>query len=250
MSGYDRKINTKARLRSNRDRSEVIQDAPEVHDTLNPALWEDLRLKDDVLNQAHEAVNAFYDELADLDITVEELDIVLLGSNTAYNYYEEGSDLDIHIILKGATRERERKLEQALFRTFARNFNQKYKIDFYGIPVELYVELDEFNKDATSAYSLYTGWLIEPKRADAELPEELLFDKEFAVWEQRYKSAINGALSEISALIEDIYDMRKEALENGEYELGNLIFKEFRKLGYLDELKIKQNELKGEELSL
>jgi len=51
--------------------------------------------------------------------------------------------------------------------------------------------------------------------------------------------------------IEDIYDLRKESIANeGEFGLGNLVFKEFRNLGYLDALKALTKVLKGRELSL
>lgn len=51
----------------------------------------------------------------------------------------------------------------------------------------------------------------------------------------------------IDDLIEDIYNLRQEGMkqEEGEYSILNLIFKEFRNLGYLDNLK----ELKKQEIS-
>lgn len=56
---------------------------------------------------------------------------------------------------------------------------------------------------------------------------------------------------DINDFIEDIYDLRKDSMEKeGEYGLGNLVFKEMRNLGYLDYLKELKNELKSEELSL
>lgn len=55
----------------------------------------------------------------------------------------------------------------------------------------------------------------------------------------------------INDFIEDLYDLRKESIANeGEYGLGNLVFKEFRNLGYLDNLKELKNEEKSKELSL
>lgn len=55
-----------------------------------------------------------------------------------------------------------------------------------------------------------------------------------------------NSIQEIDDLIEDIYNLRKEGMEEeGEYSIKNLIFKEFRNLGYLDNLK----ELKKKEIS-
>lgn len=56
---------------------------------------------------------------------------------------------------------------------------------------------------------------------------------------------------QIENFIEDLYDLRKKSIqEEGEYGLGNLIFKEFRNLGYLDNLKELRKQYKGKELSL
>ena len=56
---------------------------------------------------------------------------------------------------------------------------------------------------------------------------------------------------QIENFIEDLYDLRKESIATeGEYGLGNLVFKEFRNLGYLDNLKELRKVEKGKELSL
>lgn len=61
----------------------------------------------------------------------------------------------------------------------------------------------------------------------------------------------NTLKTDIDNLIEDIYNLRKEGMEeDGEYSIKNLIFKEFRNLGYLDNLKeLRKNEI-SKELSL
>lgn len=56
---------------------------------------------------------------------------------------------------------------------------------------------------------------------------------------------------DVENFIEDLYNLRMVAIATeGEYGLGNLVFKEFRNLGYLDNLKELRKELKGKELSL
>lgn len=55
----------------------------------------------------------------------------------------------------------------------------------------------------------------------------------------------------IAKFIEELYDLRKESIATeGEYGLGNLVFKEFRNLGYLDNLKELRKQEKTKELSL
>ena len=41
------------------------------------------------------------------------------------------------------------------------------------------------------------------------------------------------SVDKIDDFIEDVYDLRKNSIaKDGEYGLGNLVFKEFRNLGY------------------
>ena len=55
----------------------------------------------------------------------------------------------------------------------------------------------------------------------------------------------------ISKFIDDLYIMRQKSIQkDGEYSLGNLIFKEFRNKGYLDNLKKLNIDLTSKELSL
>jgi hypothetical protein len=61
----------------------------------------------------------------------------------------------------------------------------------------------------------------------------------------------NENSEKISNFIEALYDLRKKSIsEEGEYSLGNLVFKEFRNLGYLDNLKELKNKARSRELSL
>lgn len=65
------------------------------------------------------------------------------------------------------------------------------------------------------------------------------------------KSYSNPKIEQIDNLIEDIYKLRQEGMkEEGEYSIKNLIFKEFRNLGYLDNLKELKRKEVSKELSL
>ena len=61
----------------------------------------------------------------------------------------------------------------------------------------------------------------------------------------------NPKIEEINNFLEDIYNLRQQGLQQeGEYSIGNLVFKEFRNMGYLDNLKQLKNDLIGKDLSL
>lgn len=58
-------------------------------------------------------------------------------------------------------------------------------------------------------------------------------------------------LQEIDNLVDELYKLRQESIiKDGEFGIGNLVFKEFRNLGYLDNLKQLKVELQSKEMSL
>lgn len=85
----------------------------------------------------------------------------------------------------------------------------------------------------------------ESKRVKAEHE----YDK---IEESLSHSHNESTLDQIDDLIEDIYELRKRGMESkdGEYSIDNLVFKEFRNLGYLDTLKELRKKEISRELSL
>ena len=105
----------------------------------------------------------------------------------------------------------------------------------------------------------YNKWIKEPVQSDIPDINQEEFEKVFKKWEDKYFDFVTDILNknkEVSAdsiydFIEDIYDLRKESMEkDGEYGIGNLVFKEMRNLGYLDQLRDLKNKLQNKELSL
>lgn len=113
--------------------------------------------------------------------------------------------------------------------------------------------LDTSQIKSNGIYSVFNGWLKEPvqeKIPDIDMND---FEKQFKVWKDKYFDLLDKESSreEIDNLIEDIYNLRKEGMkEEGEYSIKNLIFKEFRNLGYLDNLKELKRKEVSKELSL
>lgn len=108
---------------------------------------------------------------------------------------------------------------------------------------------------------LNNKWIKEPTQASIPDIDKEKFEKLFDTWEDKYFDLLNKVKEDVvketpmselvNDFIEDIYDLRKSSIaQEGEYGLGNLVFKEFRNLGYLDNLKDLKNELKSKELSL
>lgn len=83
------------------------------------------------------------------------------------------------------------------------------------------------------------------------------FDKEFQKLVDEFKAfadkyeAKSVSDSDAEDFINQIYKYRQDGLKaEGEWSLGNLLFKEFRNKGYLDNLKDMKDKLKAARLSL
>ena len=121
---------------------EDIREDIEKHDALNPKLWdENGNLKPEVREKILEIAKEFTDGLKEDDIKFDLKDIRLVGSNCSYNYTDK-SDLDVHLIMDTDSLECPDDLYPLLYSAYRSLFNGKLDIDFYGIPVELYVETE------------------------------------------------------------------------------------------------------------
>lgn len=236
---------------------ENLSEDIEKHDTLNPELFEQNELKKDVKETIENIADLFIEELSEQDIKFKLKDIILLGSNVSYNYTKD-SDLDVHLIADSKDLKCPDDLYPLLYGAYVSLFNKNYDITIKGIPVELYVEIDESTAKSNGIYSLTKGWIKEPVQTDIPDIDFDEFNVEFKNWEDRYLDIINNKLPEnknksevIKDFISDLYDLRKQSItKDGEYGLGNLIFKEFRNKGYLDYLKDQRKVEKSKELSL
>lgn len=227
----------------------------ETHDELNPALFDGDVLKADVADALHNIVDEFVSGLKDDGVSISVKDIVLVGSNVSYNYTNE-SDLDVHVIVDESSIDCDENVMALLYGAYRSLFNKDYDIKVKGVPVEIYVEIGSTKANSNGIYSLSKGWVRNPVKG--EMPEIDLkaFEEEFDKWEGRYKAVLGNpktvSSQDAESLINDVYGLRKEGMasEDGEYSIGNLVFKEFRNRGYLDNLKELRNELKSKELSL
>ena len=122
--------------------NENLNEDIEKHDTLNPLLWnEDETLKEEVHNKIIEIANDFIDNLKQDGIKFDLKDIRIVGSNCSYNYTKD-SDLDVHLIADSSSLNCPDELYPLLYSSYRSIFNKNLDIDFYGIPVEIYVEVE------------------------------------------------------------------------------------------------------------
>lgn len=222
----------------------------EKHQELNPALWtEDKTLKPAVKDKLLTIVFYFKDCLLEDEIPLDVRDVVILGSNASYNYTKD-SDIDLHIIASTRDKNCPDNLWPKIYNAYKSLFNKKYDPMIAGHEVEVYVEENESAATSNGIYSIIEDkWIKEPD-IDA-IPDEIdeeNFNKLFSEYEKEYRSLKD---EDIEAFIEKLYKLRQDGIvAGGEYSLGNLVFKEFRNKGYLDNLKDKLIELENREMSL
>lgn len=236
-----------------------LTEAVEKHNTLNSKLFtkEEL-LKDKVRDKMLEIVDEFLADLKEQDIKIKVDDILFIGSNASYNYTKD-SDIDLHILTNVKAAEYEKEVAEALYSAYRSLFNKNLDIEFYDIPVEIFVETEDSARVSNGVYSVKKNkWVKKPVQEEIPEYDTKALDEVVDKWEAKCKELIDDIKADklddeerVVKLLEDIYDkLRKKGISKGEYSVENLAFKELRNKGYLDQLKDFRNELVSKRLSL
>lgn len=227
---------------------ELLRESLVVHSRLNSKLFdEEAHLKEDVRDRLMEIGDEFVTSLKEDGVPLKVCDYWLVGSNAAYNYQPD-SDVDLHIIVNMEDLDVDEKILRLLYDYIKSSWSQKYDITIKGHPLEMYLEDSRTSSASNGIYSIKKDkWIKVPEpQEDKKLyPEDSDLYRD---WLSRYNNLED---EEVEQFIDDLYLMRKEALASeGEFALGNLIFKEFRNSGRLDILRDRKNEIKSRELTL
>ena len=174
----------------------TIDEEIKINDQLNPALWGNNELKEDVKEKLLAIVDNFLDGLKEDKINISVVDIRLLGSNANYNYTDK-SDIDLHIVADFSSTPCEQNVMPQLYNAYRSLFSKTYDIKINGYGVELYVE--DVNQPAKSngVYSLYTGWVSEPKKDTIPEINYDEFEKVFDEWEDKYFDIVGEHSNEL-----------------------------------------------------
>lgn len=235
----------------------LVEDV-EKHEELNSAIFdENAKVKPEVKSKITAIVDEFLKEFEEVEVDLDVQDIILTGSNASYNYTKD-SDLDIHIVADTSKIEDTLKLHKVIYDAYKSSFNRKFEIELNKVPVELYVETQDTPLVSNGIYSvLKDEWVKEPTKEDIPEVDLAAIDKAFKPWEKRYKALIAATTdevedeAEIDKFIDSLYELRAKGLStDGEYSLENLVFKEMRNKGYLDNLKELRHTVIARRLSL
>ena len=237
----------------------TLSEAVEKHESLNSKLFtKDEMLKDKVRDKMLEIVDEFLADLKEQEIKIKVDDILFIGSNASYNYTKD-SDIDLHILANTKATKYDPKIAAALYSAYRSLFNKNLDIEFYDIPVEIFVETEDSNRVSNGIYSVKKNkWVKKPVIEDIPEYDTKALNELVAKWEAKCKELIDNIKADklkdeakVVKMLEDIYDkLRKKGISKGEYSIENLAFKELRNKGYLDQLKDYKNELVSKRLSL
>lgn len=220
------------------------------HDKLNPELWDESdQMILPVRVRLLKAAMAFYDflEMPELKLS----DIVVTGSNAAYNYTEL-SDIDVHLIVD-YSKTTCPKLAENFFSAKKTLWNVSHDITVRGFDIEMYVEDQRAPAYSNGVFSILRGrWIhhaqpVKPSYDDAAV---LAKTEDLA---DEIDALLNGQpdADRLASLMKRVREMRKSGLQDGgEFSTENLAFKSLRALGYLDRLMAARTKAQDRGLSL
>lgn len=232
---------------------ETMTEAFETHDKLNPRLFDNStkQMKKEVRERLIEIADKFVDDLKEDGVPLKVYDYWVLGSNAAYNYTPK-SDIDTHVIVNMEDTGVAPEVLTILYNYAKSKFNDDYDITIKGQEVELYIEDINTSAISNGVYSLKRDmWIKEPEPME-ESSIDITKEDEYKGWKLRFDDAIKSEdIEKLQSFIDDIYILRKDSLaKDGEFGLGNLIFKEMRNQEKLQQIKDKIKELESKELTL
>jgi DNA-binding Lrp family transcriptional regulator len=214
-----------------------------VKDELNPKIWNDFKIDDEVREDLLKIAEDFYNS-TDLETDVE--DIVLTGSLANYNWSEKYSDYDLHILIDFTKVNDVVDLVKKYVDSAKSVWNKEHDIKIKGYEVEVYIQDISEPHKSTGVFSLLNNkWNVKPEQFDFEPDEDMIAEKGKSVMmmvdeleEQVDEDKYDAFIQKVQKVWEKVKNYRKSGLESegGELSMGNLVFKFLRRNGYVGKI--------------
>lgn len=206
-----------------------------------------------VIPEVREKLIALAYKVADEVATLVEIkNIYFTGSLASYKWTAT-SDIDLHIIVKVLEQHSHDTLTE-YFDLICKLFNIQRNIFIKGYKVEVNMkEVEVFHKGKGIYDLIKNTWAQEPSQETRNMndPEVIKIAKEM---EKKIDKLINskGSAEEAKEIKKEIKAYRKSGLESkdGEYSIGNLVFKKLRYSNYIAKIFNYYNQLEDSRLSL
>ncbi len=194
---------------------------------LNQKFWDDKRLIPQVRKKMLSA-SKFFIQNSNFITPQMVYDIWFMGSNCSYNY-TNNSDIDIHVVIDFKKIVKKQKIVRRLFDYYASFFNTKYNIKIKSLQVQFYVQNTTQDNKSKGIYSLLSNkWIRTPQKQDSVFVNVIAIKKRYNKIKQKIKKFYNK-LQQLQKIKQDIKQMRIEGLsQEGQYSIGNLVFKQLR----------------------
>ena len=225
-----------------------------IKSNLNNKFWKGNKLDSRIRMKLLDIADDFIDYIGINPSDVS--DIIITGSIANYNWSEEYSDIDLHILVDYSTIDRNIDFVKEYFQAKKSLWNETHKnIMIYGFPFELYVQDTDEVHSSSGVYSIETNqWVVQPEKETLTTSKinknfikdtvssymnkieklQYLFNKSLGD-EYKLKSINKQAL----ILFNELKRNRRIGFElSGGKEINNynICFKALRRFGYIDEL--------------
>lgn len=205
------------------------------NDTLNPNIWDNLKLKPEIKEKLLQIGKDFY---VDTETDAPLKDILFVGSLANYNW-SDTSDFDVHVVIDFKDVDENVELVEKLVNALKSKWNDEHDIHLKGHNVEVYIQDVTKENRSTGVYSLMQDkWLSEPKKENIEIDKEKIQEK-YNDFVRKINSALKAQdIEKLKTIVKDVYDMRQAGLDkSGELSTENLVFKILRNRNYIEKLK-------------
>ncbi len=212
--------------------SERIKLTLQYHEELNPAIWQDDKLKAEINKVIVEKAAEFakFSGIPHESI----VDIIITGSNCNYNY-THFSDVDCHLVVRihGMDSDRlyDRKVEWTL---------KHKRLKAAGYPLEFYAQdsSEKLPSDQGQWSLAQNKWLVHPQQIDHSILKDPAFKKKVEFYIRFIKQLLaDKNEAGIRDLKKKFYEMRSAGLARaGEFSYENSLYKELRNRGLVDKL--------------
>jgi predicted nucleotidyltransferase len=213
-----------------------------LHDTLNPLLWEQNKLKPLVLRKIKQIGELWLDFVNIPNSNVD--DVIFTGSNANYNY-TKFSDIDIHYIVDKKKLKCNKFIDDYLLDK-KRLFSENYDLKIFGYSVEMYVQdKDESMPKNQGIFSIKNNtWIVKPHKIKLDIDDDTVLKKTKYIL-KRIESVLKlNNIESLQKLKEKLRNYRKSGLQlSGEFSLENLVYKNLRNIEVLQFIDDKINDL-------
>lgn len=221
-----------------------VNEKVEYHRDLCPKFWMDGKMDPIIRAKLLAIADDFWNSLK---LEVPIMDIQLTGSIANFNWTSD-SDLDVHIIIDFAQIDQNLELVRKALDGQRFMWNLRHPVILRGHDVECYVQHKDEQHIASGLFSiLQDRWIIVPSWNEPNIDEKDVSEKvrviksEIKMIKQKISSAFGEKAQEIydylDKLKKKIMTSRKEGLaKDGEFAVENIVFKELRRDGTIEQI--------------